>query len=86
MNSIKMLLKRFGAAALSVAAWLCFTGHASACAVCFGAAGEKATDAAANAILFLLGVIVTVMGGIAAVAVTLYLRARKHQALQVTDV
>jgi len=35
-----------------------------ACAVCFGAPGDKNTEAAGHAILFMLGVLVVVLGSI----------------------
>jgi uncharacterized protein (DUF983 family) len=48
-----------------------------ACPVCGPGSGQKASDAASYSILFLLGVIILVMGGIGSFVVSLNMRGRK---------
>jgi uncharacterized protein involved in response to NO len=50
---------------------------AQACPVCGPGPGQQASDAASNAILFLLAVILLVMGGIISFVITLANRSRK---------
>lgn len=50
---------------------------AEACAVCFGAKGQPVTEAAGDAILFLLGLVGCVLAAIIAFIVCLVLRGRR---------
>lgn len=55
------------------------SGPLLACAVCFGAPGDKNTEAAGGAILFMLGVVAVVVGLFVAVALMLVCRAKKYR-------
>ena len=66
------------AGGLAAAVWQMASSQGQACTVCAGAAGETATNAAGHAILFMLGVVFVVLGGIVAVVITMQRRARKY--------
>ena len=51
------------------------TGQALACAVCFGARDSKSTENMAIAIWVLMGVVMTVLGGVGAFGFHLYRHA-----------
>jgi uncharacterized protein involved in response to NO len=63
--------------ALTTFLLLALSGMAIACPVCGPGPGQKASDAASNAILFLLAVVLLVIGGIVSFAVTLALRSSR---------
>jgi len=52
---------------------------AQACPVCFGAKGDPVVDAAGFAILFLLAVVVSILGGVIAFVLTLAKRSQRYQ-------
>ena len=76
---------RASAVVLTAVVWLLAPAHGQACTVCAGAAGETATNAAGHAILFMLGVVFVVLGGIVAVVITMQRRARKFEASTAAD-
>lgn len=51
--------------------------QASACAVCFGEKGNHVTDAISWSILFMLGLLVLVLGGIIAFFATIVIRSSR---------
>jgi len=51
---------------------------ASACAVCFGEKGNHVTDAISWSILFMLGLLVLVLGGIIAFFASIIIRSANH--------
>lgn len=53
------------------------TGQAIACAVCFGARGAKSTESMAVAVWVMIGVIMTVMGGVGAFSFHLWRNANR---------
>lgn len=64
---------------LAVAALLLAPRAAGACAVCFGDPGSPASKGLTAAVLFLVGVIVAVLAGVALFAISMLRRAdRQH--------
>lgn len=59
--------------------WFLVARSAEACSVCFGDPDSAMTHGVKLAVLFLLGVVLFVLGGIAAVTVTWIRRAQKIQ-------
>jgi uncharacterized protein involved in response to NO len=51
--------------------------NASACAVCFGAKGDPVTEAISQSILFMLGLLVVVLGGIVAFFARIIIRSSR---------
>ncbi len=64
-------------------------GHASACSVCFGAPGSKSSASIGVAIWFLMGAVMSVLGGVGAFGFHLWRHARMplepHQELAEED-
>jgi hypothetical protein len=78
-------LRKMFAVGTLMAIPLLVSQSARACAVCFGAPGDKNTEAAGHAILFMLGMLVVVLGSIFATVAVLAWRAHKKGAVAHND-
>ncbi|MGF1678929.1 MAG: hypothetical protein ACFCUX_07020 [Candidatus Methylacidiphilales bacterium] len=78
-QSFKQPLQKIRTVAVGIGLIWVTTSDAVACVACFGAKDDPVVNAVGWAILFLLGVVAMVVGGAAALFISIARRTRKYQ-------